>query len=344
MSNKKPLFSFKKGVINFGTTHEKKEYIQSLGILVAASYGEVSSYRQVIEAVETKIGGKMPRRNIRGSIKDLISTYPVEFIGEKQIEKIKINKNSLKKALIGECQSQILKYIYEESSEIKSYFIKEFNLNERQFYRYLNGEKEITNKNSLLKIAGFISIFLSSNQKFKYYPTFSQKLLDKQIGYLFTKTTPLFSVNPTLEEIFGISFIMNKPILIYYFSKLCKELDFNGEESYKVIRNLLDSEIKEYNLNLGKYLDFFHTMDNYGEFIDPETINRSSNMPIKKRITLVPKIEKDITSSLPELFIDFWKNSKDSLGKLRTEVGKQIKSRKSIKRDLLNDKLASYFR
>ncbi|MBK89992.1 MAG: hypothetical protein CL772_02300 [Chloroflexi bacterium] len=344
MSNKKTLFSFKKGVINFGSTHEKKEYIQSLGILVAASFGEVSNYRQVIEAVESKIDGKASRRNIRGAIRDLATIYPVEFLGEKQIEKIKINKNGLKKIIIGECQSQILKYIYEESSEIKTYFIKEFNLNERQFYRYINGEKEITDKQSLLKIAGFISIFLSSDQKFKYYPTFSQKLLDKQIGYLFTKTTPLFSVNPTLEEIFGISFIMNKPLLIYYFSKLCKELNFSGEESFKVIKNLLVSEAKEYNLNLGKYLDFFHTMDNDGEFIDPETINRSSNMPIKKRINLVPKIEKDIRSSLPELFIDFWKNSKDSLGKLRIEVGRQIKSRKSIKRDLLNDKLASYFR
>jgi len=107
---------------------------------------------------------------------------------------------------------------------------------------------------------------------------------------------------------------------------------------------LLEKEIKSYNISLTKYLDFFHTMDNDGEFIDPETISRSSNLPIKKRITLVPKIEKDITSSLPELFVDFWKSSKDSLGKLRIEVGRQIKNRKSIKRDLLNDKLASYLR
>ena len=344
MSNKKTLFSFKKGVINFGSTHEKKEYVQCLAILVAASLGETSNYRDVIEAVESKIDRKVPRRNIRGAVRDLPSIYPVELIGKKQIEKIRINRKGLKKIILGECQSQILRYIYEQSSELKTYFIKEFNLNERQFYRLLNGEKEITDKNSLIKIAGFISIFLSSDQKFKYYPTFNQELLSKQIGYLFAKTTPLFSVNPTLEEIFGVSFIMNNQTLLYYFSKLSKELDFNGEESFRVIKNLLGSETKEVNLNLGKYLDFFHTMDNDGEFIDPETINRSSNLPIKKRITLVPKIEKDITSSLPELFVDYWKSSKESLSKLRIEVSRQIKTRKSIKRDLLNDKLASYFR
>jgi len=344
MSNKKTLFSIKKGVINFGSTHEKKEYIQSMGVLVAASLGEGASYRQVIETVESKIDGKVPRRNIRGAIKDLGAIYPIEFIGNKQIEHIKINKNKLTKILIGSCQSKIFKYIYDESSEIKDYFLKEFNVNERQFYRLINGQRDISDNKSIMKVAAFISIFLSTDKKFKYYPTFTQELLDEQIGYLFTKTTPLFSVNPTLEEIFSLSFIMNKEILIYYFSKLCKELDFSGEESFKVIKNLLEKEIKSYNISLTKYLDFFHTMDNDGEFIDPETISRSSNLPIKKRITLVPKIEKDITSSLPELFVDFWKSSKDSLGKLRIEVGRQIKNRKSIKRDLLNDKLASYLR
>ncbi|MBP05701.1 MAG: hypothetical protein CL728_03010 [Chloroflexi bacterium] len=344
MSNKKTLFSFKRGIINFGSTHEKKEYIQSLAFMVVASMGESANYRQVIEAVESKIDGKVPRRNLRGAIKDLGSKYPVEFIGNKQIEKIRINKNKLKKILVGNSQANIFKYIYEESTEIKDYFIKEFKLNERQFYRYINGEKEISDDKSLLKIAAFISIFLSSDQKFKYYPIFSQKLLSKQIGYLFTKTTPLFSVNPTLEEIFSLSFIMNKQILLYYISKLCKDLDLNGEETFKVLKNLLEKEIKELKITLSKFLDFFHTMDNDGEFIDPETINRSSNLPINKRITLVPKIEKDIISSFPELFVDFWKNSKENLSKLRIEVGRQIKSRKSIKRDLLNDKLASYLR
>jgi len=344
MSNKKTLFSFKKGIINFGSTHEKKEYIQSMGVLVAASLGEGASYRQVIETVESKIDGKVPRRNIRGAIKDLDSIYPVEFIGNKQIEHIKINKNKLTKILVGSCQSKIFKYIYEESSEIKDYFLKEFNVNERQFYRLINGQRNISDNKSIMKVAAFISIFLSTDKKFKYYPTFTQELLDEQIGYLFTKTTPLFSVNPTLEEIFSLSFIMNKEILIYYFSKLCKELDFSGEESFKVIKNLLEKEIKIYNISLTKYLDFFHTMDNDGEFIDSETISRSSNLPIKKRIILVPKIEKDITSSLPELFVDLWESSKVSLGKLRIEVGRQIKNRKSIKRDLLNDKLASYLR
>ena len=71
MSNKKTLFSFKKGVINYGSTHEKKEYLQCMGLLVAASLGEEASYRQVIETVESKIGSKVPRRNIRGAIKDL---------------------------------------------------------------------------------------------------------------------------------------------------------------------------------------------------------------------------------------------------------------------------------
>jgi len=344
MSNKKTLFSFKKGVINYGSTHEKKEYLQCMGLLVAASLGEEASYRQVIETVESKIGSKVPRRNIRGAIKDLGAIYPIEFIGNKQIEYIKVNKTKLTKILLGSCQSKIFKYIYDESSEIKDYFIKEFKVNERQFYRFINGERYISDKESIMKIAAFISIFLSTDKKFKYYPTFTQEVLDKQIGYLFTKTTPLFSVNPTLEEIFSLSFIMNREILIYYFSKLCKELDFSGEESFKVIKNLLEKDLKKYNISLIKYLDFFHTMDNDGEFIDPETINRSSNLPIKKRITLVPKIEKDITSSLPELFVDFWKSSKDSLGKLRIEVGRQIKNRKSIKRDLLNDKLASYLR
>jgi hypothetical protein len=344
MSNKKTLFSFKKGIINFGSTHEKKEYVQCMGVLVAASLGEVANYRQVIETVESKIDGKVSRRNIRGAIKGLALLYPVEFIGDKQIEKIKVNKNKLKKIIIGSCQSSAFKYLYDESLEIKDYFLNEFKVNEREFYRFINGERELVEEKNIMKIAAFISIFLSTNKKFKYYPTFSQELLDKQIGYLFAKTTPLFSINPTLEEIFSLSFIMNKEILIYYFSKLCKELDFSGEESYQVIKNILTKEIKSYNVSLNKYLDFFHTMDNEGEFIDPETILRSSNLPIKKRITLVPKIEKDITSSLPELFLDFWTNSKTNLAKLRIEVGRQIKNRKSIKRDLLNDKLASYLR
>ena len=39
-----------------------------------------------------------------------------------------------------------------------------------------------------------------------------------------------------------------------------------------------------------------------------------------------------------------WELSKKNLNILRTEVSKQINSRKSIKRDLLNDKLADYLR
>ena len=93
-----------------------------------------------------------------------------------------------------------------------------------------------------------------------------------------------------------------------------------------------------------KYLDFFHTMDNNGEFIDPQTIIRTSNLPIDKRIKIVPKIERDIVESLPELFNEMWELSKKNLNILRTEVSKQINSRKSIKRDLLNDKLADYLR
>ena len=80
------------------------------------------------------------------------------------------------------------------------------------------------------------------------------------------------------------------------------------------------------------------------QFIDPQTIIRTSNLPIDKRIKIVPKIERDIVESLPELFNEMWELSKKNLNILRTEVSKQINSRKSIKRDLLNDKLADYLR
>ena len=56
--------------------------------------------QQVIEAVESKIDGKVSHRNIRGAIKDLNSIYPVEFSGNKQIETIKINRNQLEKQLL----------------------------------------------------------------------------------------------------------------------------------------------------------------------------------------------------------------------------------------------------
>ena len=93
-----------------------------------------------------------------------------------------------------------------------------------------------------------------------------------------------------------------------------------------------------------KFLDFFHTMDNNGEFIDPETIIRTSNLAIDKRIKIIPKIERDIVESSPELFTNMWEESKKNLNILRNEVSKLINSRKSIKRDLLNDKLADYLR
>ena len=74
---------------------------------------------------------------------------------------------------------------------------------------------------------------------------------------------------------------MNKQILLYYISKLCKDLDLNGEETFKVLKNLLEKEIKDLKITLSKFLDFFHTMDNDGEFIDPETISKGllSNKP-----------------------------------------------------------------
>ncbi|MCH2494542.1 MAG: hypothetical protein MK013_02245 [Dehalococcoidia bacterium] len=344
MNNKKTLFSIKKGVIYNGTTHEKKSYVQSLGFMVSASFGGNAGYRQVIEAVESKIDGKVSHRNIRGAIKDLNSVYPVEFSGNKQIETIKINRNQLEKQLINNSQSKILRYIYKESEEIKEFISNEFSMNERQFYRLINGEIGISNKKNFFRLAAFISIFLSNDQKFKYYPTFSQKILNNQIGYIFSKTTPLFAINPTLEEILSLSFMMNRDVLIYYYSKICKELDFSGEESYKIIKFLSEKEIKKYKINQMKYLDFFHTMDNNGEFIDPQTIIRTSNLPIDKRIKIVPKIERDIVESLPELFNEMWELSKKNLNILRTEVSKQINSRKSIKRDLLNDKLADYLR
>ena len=88
MSNKKTLFSFKKAGINHGSTHEKRVFIQSCGFLAAASIGREAKYRDVIRLVETKIDNKVARRNIRGAIKELDKFYPVEFKGNKQIEKI----------------------------------------------------------------------------------------------------------------------------------------------------------------------------------------------------------------------------------------------------------------
>ena len=41
-----------------------------------------------------------------------------------------------------------------------------------------------------------------------------------------------------------------------------------------------------------KFLDFFHTMDNNGEFIDPQTIIRTSNLPIDKRISCTKNRER----------------------------------------------------
>ena len=200
MNNKKTVFSYKKSAFSDGTTHEKRELATLMALFTALSLGENAKYRQVIERMESKSEGRLPRRSIRGAVSNMNSIFPVTYTGNKQIEKIKINKSKLKKIFIGECQSFIFKYIYNQTNEIKDFFYDQFNLNERQFYRYLNGERTITDKEILIKTAAFISIFLSEDQKFKYYPTYNQEVLDSQIGYQFCKATPLFAVNPTLEE------------------------------------------------------------------------------------------------------------------------------------------------
>ena len=64
----------------------------------------------------------------------------------------------------------------------------------------------------------------------------------------------------------------------------------------------------------------------------------------KERIKILPSIEKDILKSMPSAFILSWQISKKSLAKLRNEISRINKNKKIVKRDLLNDKLAGYFR
>ena len=111
-----------------------------------------------------------------------------------------------------------------------------------------------------------------------------------------------------------------------------------------IVKTLCDKEIKNLNITNSSYLDFYNMMDSNGDFIDNETINRSSNLPLKDRIKILPNIERDIYSSMPDIYIKCWDNSKLNLSKLRNEISRQIKNKKIIIRDLLNDKLAGYFR
>ena len=344
MINKKTLFGYKKGAIANGSTHQKKGFLQLLAFMGALSLGGAPRYREVIQLLDSKTDGKVSRRSIRGAVVDLDNNYPLDLIGDKQIEYIKINKNKTKKIIISESQTNILNYVYKQSTELKEFFQNDFKVNERQFYRYISGERVISDKSKVLQLAAFIAIFLSQDQKFKFYPAFSNEILNNQIGYIFCKTTPLFAVNPSLEEILSTSFIMNEELLFYYFTKLAKELNFTADESFVIIKTLCEKEIKNLNITNSSYLDFYNMMDSNGDFIDNETINRSSNLPVKDRIKILPNIEKDIYSSMPDLYIKCWNNSKLNLSKLRNEMSRQIKNKKIIKRDLLNDKLAGYFR
>ena len=344
MNNKKTVFSYKKSAFFDGTTHEKRELATLMALFTALSLGENAKYRQVIERMESKSEGRLPRRSIRGAVSNMNSIFPVTYTGNKQIEKIKINKSKLKKIFIGECQSFIFKYIYNQTNEIKDFFYDQFNLNERQFYRYLNGERTITDKEILIKTAAFISIFLSEDQKFKYYPTYNQEVLDSQIGYQFCKATPLFAVNPTLEEMLSLSFLMNEDILFHNITKISKDLGFTPEESFQINKSLFEKTSEKSYISKNDFIDFFHMMDSDGSFIDKETIIRSSNQSVKERIKVLPSIEKDILQSMPSPYILSWKTSKNYLGKLRNEISRIIKNKKIIKRDLLNDKLAGYFR
>ena len=344
MVNKKTLFTYKKGAIAEGTTHQKKEFLQLIAFMGSLSLGGHARYREVIQLIDSKTNGRIPRRSIRGAVVDLNKNYPLDFIGGKQIEFIKINKNKTKKNLISQSQSNILSYVYKQSSELKDFFQNDFNVNERQFYRYISGERVISDKSKILQLAAFITIFLSQDKKFKFYPTFSKEVLSNQIGYIFCKTTPLFSINPSIEEILSSSFIMNEELLFFYFTKLAKELNFTSDESYVIVKTLCEKELNNLNITNSSYTDFFNMMDSNGDFIDNETINRSGNLPLKDRIKILPNIERDIYSSMPDIYVKCWDNSKANLAKLRNEVSRQIKNKKIIKRDLLNDKLAGYFR
>lgn len=344
MHNKKTIFSYKKTAFSDGTSHEKRELVSLIALFAAISLGDKAKYREVIELVESKADRKVTRRSIRGAVSNLNNIFPVSNIGGKQIKIIKVNKNKLKKTFIAESQSFIFKYIYDQTDELRNFFYEDFNVNERQFYRYLNGERTITNKNILLKIAAYITIFLSEDQKFKYYPTYNKEVIETQIGYQFCKTTPLFAVNPTLEEIFSLSFFMNEELLFHHITKLTKDLGFSSEESYQINKSLFEKKSNTPKLSKNDFFDFFHMMDSDGGFIDKQTIVRSTNLSIKERIKILPSIEKDILKSMPSAFILSWQISKKSLAKLRNEISRINKNKKIVKRDLLNDKLAGYFR
>ena len=343
MDKFKSIFSYKKGSIGLGSSREKKEYLQAMAFMYIASCGGEARYRDVIEAIEIKIDSKIARRNIRGAIVDLKDRYPVEYLQNKQIEYLKINKNKLKKAILSKSQSNIIKYLYKSSSDIRNFFLNDFYINERQFYRYMNGERVIIDEEKILTLASYISTKLSDDKRFKYYPIFSLELLEAQIGYIFCKTTPLIVVNAKLEEILALSFMMNSKLLFFYLTKLSKELNFSSEEAFEIINTLSKDETKNISFDLNNYKDFYNIMDENGDFIDMQTIERAGQLGIKEKINLIPKIEKDIFSSMPLLFIECWELSKSLLEKLRIEINRQHNNKTIRKRDLLNDKLAGYF-
>ena len=97
MNNKKTVFSYKKSAFSDGTTHEKRELATLMALFTALSLGENAKYRQVIERMESKSEGRLPRRSIRGAVSNMNNIFPVTYTGNKQIEKIKINKSKLKK-------------------------------------------------------------------------------------------------------------------------------------------------------------------------------------------------------------------------------------------------------
>ena len=343
MDKFKSIFNYKKSSLGLGSSREKKEYLQAMAFLYIASCGGEARYRDVIEAIEIKIGSKVARRNIRGAIIDLKDRYPVEYLQNKQIEYLKINKNKLKKAILSKSQSNIIKHLYKSSSDIRNFFLNDFYINERQFYRYMNGERVIIDEEKILTLAAYISTKLADDKRFKYYPIFSLELLEAQIGYIFCKTTPLIVVNAKLEEILALSFMMNSKLLFFYLTKLCKELNFSSEEAFEIINTLSKDETRNITFDLNNYKDFYNMMDENGDFIDIQTIERSGQLSIKEKINLIPKIEKDIFSSMPLLFIECWELSKSHLEKLRIEINRQHNNKTIRKRDLLNDKLAGYF-
>ena len=121
-------------------------------------------------------------------------------------------------------------------------------------------------------------------------------------------------------------------------------MGFSSEESYQINKSLFEKKSNTPKLSKNDFFDFFHMMDSDGGFIDKQTIVRSTNLTIKERIKILPSIEKDILKSMPSAFILSWQISKKSLAKLRNEISRINKNKKIVKRDLLNDKLAGYFR